>query len=1518
MHKTKKYKKYLTWGIAGLLLAVAPASAAADGFYPVATAVAPGSTATMAINLDNSVEVKGFQADITLPEGLTAGSFSLTDRSKGFAFTKTNNGNKYRVVAYNVDGEAVSGSKGAVLEVALTASSDYRGGSVKLDNIILPGVNDESLEAPPISMPLPTEGPANIVAVADLDVIAGIEKEVSVILSNETPAAGLMLDVKLPAGVTIVPGSLSLTDRADGGWTLSSRAYDDGNNRIVAVPGQEDIAAGAGAILTFRLAATDLAPGESVMTVSGTFTLGDETYSEMKFPTIEVPLTVTVVKVSEITCAPGEANLTMEAGDTHTYSLSVMPREAYNKALNWNVTPDGVVALSPDGTIRALAVGSADITVTAADGDGAELALHVEVIPTYATGLEIICTGSPDIYVDQTLQLTAQVSPENATERSVEWTSLNPDVATVDAGGVVTGMGEGSATIQASVKTAPGSDNVLTAQLKVRVFPVPARSISIDVPSLALQKGDRHTLTATVLPETATYRDITWSSSGAEVATVDEFGIVTAKSPGVVEITATQKENHLSATITVTVLDRNTLSLGGAREEGEKRRLDIIAGQETEVTVWLDNTSTFVAYQFDLRLPEEITMVPESAVAVKGDQSKLHHREYADGTIRFIYLNDEGLQSDDPAAKGDGAIPPELNPGNILLGGGAFLSLKVVATDKAAAESEITLSNALFTNKDLAELGVACAPLSLTVTVVPVGSITLKEGDVTLNGVDREMEAGDSFTLEWEVGPELAYNKAVTVTSTNPDVATVDIDGTVRALKVGETTITVATTDGSEVSSYVNIIVKETQPKSVQVSPWSVNLKATQTVRIEATVYPANATDKSVTWRTSDESVATVSEDGTVTAVAVGEAKVTATDVAGNTASCKVTVNETLVEEIALSRNRIVITRGNEEQLSATVYPETATDPGYIWESDDESVATVEDGLVTAVAKGKTVIKAVAQDGSGVVAECEVFVTGVNRVAFAGSDSEIPDVDEPLKIIEAAPYHESLAYVTLENEDAYNGFQLDIVMPEGAEILADSWRIVGQEDQNGFIISGRNYPDGVTRLIGLRMSGGSGEGDDEDEDNALFGSLEEGSEPANVISFIVVKSADASEAPEADAASEVETYRDLEVKLMNVTFCSTDDVEQTLDDATGIIRLYDVLPMRLRKTVKYSFGEQEQAWSSNGMTYGLHLEMADDEEALILENVAVVLEPGSDGEWMLPTDVKPAGVEDANWDEWQALISEDNYVDGFWEPEKVVATIDEGVEGDSYEVNVMLPCSGRYTFGLVSDRYRFERLVDGEDDFLVAYPSVKNFWTAESYKNESGEYLPLCLNIEGIPMKNDGESLSEEWVMEFPFVDGKIWNHDNLHRSVVYPTGVFLAEIWTKSELNESTGNRVKRQAETTTAALEDNGYTKGQTVDLTQLATKDGLEPDKSYDVSIVLKKNGAMTPLENDGKSTEYFTVTSSKDYSVPTGIESVDGDAFADGPVEIYTLDGHRLTCHPELLTPGIYIMRRGISTTKLVIK
>lgn len=275
-------------------------------------------------------------------------------------------------------------------------------------------------------------------------------------------------------------------------------------------------------------------------------------------------------------------------------------------------------------------------------------------------------------------------------------------------------------------------------------------------------------------------------------------------------------------------------------------------------------------------------------------------------------------------------------------------------------------------------------PSSTTPTVTsstPSPSTPVTVSGVALNKKVATVNVGKKVTVKATVTPANADNKTLAWTSSNTKIATVS-NGVVKGVKAGRVIITAKTTDGSNISATCTVTVK--QP----VTRISLSKKATmytgKKLTLKAKVNPANASNKALTWKSSNTKIAKVASNGVVTGVKAGTVKITATakDGSRKSATCTVTVRQS-VSKITLSKTNVVLPKkGSSYNVRVTVAPKNAYNKNVAVKSAKTKVAkvsasTVKSGKtvkITAVKKGTTKVVFTAKDGSKKSATCKVTV----------------------------------------------------------------------------------------------------------------------------------------------------------------------------------------------------------------------------------------------------------------------------------------------------------------------------------------------------------------------------------------------------------------------------------------------------------------------------------------------------------------------------------------------------------------
>jgi len=268
--------------------------------------------------------------------------------------------------------------------------------------------------------------------------------------------------------------------------------------------------------------------------------------------------------------------------------------------------------------------------------------------------------------------------------------------------------------------------------------------------------------------------------------------------------------------------------------------------------------------------------------------------------------------------------------------------------------------------------------LAIAVSMIGCGektapTIYVKSVSVTPSSIS--LTEGESSKLTATISPSDATNQSVSWSSSNSSIASVN-NGDVSAIKAGTATITATTVDGGKTASCsVTVIAAKVSVTGVTLSKTSLELTEGESETLSATVSPDNATDKTVSWSSSDNAVATVA-DGKVTAVKPGTATITVTTKDGQkTTTCSVTVKAKIINVtgVSLSQTSAELKTGESITLTATVNPDNATDKSVSWESSNTKVATVDGGVVKAVAVGEATITVTTKDGSH-KATCKVVV----------------------------------------------------------------------------------------------------------------------------------------------------------------------------------------------------------------------------------------------------------------------------------------------------------------------------------------------------------------------------------------------------------------------------------------------------------------------------------------------------------------------------------------------------------------
>ena len=715
--------------------------------------------------------------------------------------------------------------------------------------------------------------------------------------------------------------------------------------------------------------ATVSSAGLVTAVAEGTVTITVTTEDGSKTSSCKVTVKKKVISVTGVSL--DKASMTLTKGETSQLTATISPSNATNKSVSWESSSTSVATVSSSGLVTAVGAGTASITVTTEDGKKTATCKVTVKIPVTGVTLN---KSELTLTEGETGQLTATVSPSNASNKNVSWKSSSTSVATVSSAGLVTAVAEGTATI--TVTTVDGGKTA-SCQVTVKKKVIPVTGVSLNKTELALVKGETSQLTATVNPSNATNKNVSWTSSSAAVATVSSSGLVTAVGAGTATITVTTENGNKTATCKVTVkipvtgvsLDKTELSL----TEGDTWQLTamVTPSDASNKNVSWKSSSPSVAKVSSSGLVSAVSKGTATITVTTEDGSKMATCQV---TVKKKVISVTGVslnQSSMTLVEGEtGQLTAMVSPSN--------------ATNQNVSWKSSSTSIATVSSSGLVK-GVSAGTATITVTTedgsktatcrVTVKEKTISVTSVSLDKTTLSLTEGETSQLTATVSPSNATNKNISWRSSSTSIATVSSSGFVTAVSAGTATITVTTEDGSKTATcQVEVRVSVT---GVSLSPTSVTLTEGDTYQLSAMVTPSNATNKNVRWQSNATGIVTVSSSGLITAKSQGSATITViTEDGGYAAGCQVTVNKKAIPVTGVSLNYTSLTlyQGGTFQLTATVNPSNATNKNVSWTSSSTSVATVSSsGLVTAKQAGTAAITVWTESG-GYTATCWVTV----------------------------------------------------------------------------------------------------------------------------------------------------------------------------------------------------------------------------------------------------------------------------------------------------------------------------------------------------------------------------------------------------------------------------------------------------------------------------------------------------------------------------------------------------------------
>lgn len=670
--------------------------------------------------------------------------------------------------------------------------------------------------------------------------------------------------------------------------------------------------------------------------------------------------TVTVNRAESAAANSKLSSLTVESSDktdgsvlSPNFDPSVLEyvMNVSNAAKSVNVT--AVAASTTTSTITINGTPKSTLSVNLVSGNN-NVSIVVKALDGTKTTYKVVVTRDGALPNDNNLQnLKVSIGTDNfvkiapdfsststsytaTVENSISSVVITPyaedEFATINVNGseVISGtssdgisLNAGANTISIDVIAQDGTKKTYKVVI-TRASAITIKGVTLDIESKTLLVNDTLQLNPTINPSNAQNKNINWYSSNAAIADVDSNGIVTAKSVGTAVITAATEEGGFTAncnievkSVPVTPIDNSTITPGASGTI-----VSVIA------TTAVDGTAS----------------IPGTAMKKLKDANNSLSVTIGDTSI---------------------VVPATiLSPSNYQ---GDPSSYSMLISRYTLGESDI--EKKLITKT--AGYGVVTDPFELVMNIVDsTGKVTPVHNFVGNKPVSVNIQLTDSQLRGRDISKLAVYYWNPTKTQWESQGGSFNTKTKIMTFNTTHFSIFVLMDSAPPVNA-----------TGVKINATSKTIKTGSTFQLTATMIPAKASDKNVTWESSNTSIATVDANGLVTAVATGTAAITlTTEDGGYTASCNITVNSTgsgtggtaAVTGVTLSESSKTIKVGSSATLSATVTPSNAANKDVSWSSSNTAIATVDsNGKVTAITNGYATITVYA---SGYSASCSITV----------------------------------------------------------------------------------------------------------------------------------------------------------------------------------------------------------------------------------------------------------------------------------------------------------------------------------------------------------------------------------------------------------------------------------------------------------------------------------------------------------------------------------------------------------------
>ena len=576
-----------------------------------------------------------------------------------------------------------------------------------------------------------------------------------------------------------------------------------------------------------------------------------------------------------------KTNITIYKGKIEKITSTITPTNTTNKIVKWSSSNTNVATVDGLGNVTGKSDGIAIITATLSNSIKATCTVTVNstsVNQTQAKSISVnpIIVNSiklkqidSTVPVGTTLQLNAIITPLNASNKTIIWSSSNNQIAKVSASGLVYGLKPGMVTITAT------TSNGKKATCIIRVN-IPPKSISLNKTATTMSKGDTLKLNVNFNPINTTSKEVNWKSSNPKVVsvnslkTINGFVTIKAESVGTATITATHKYGQI-AVCKVTV-DNKKLSTTNKSNKSSTTNTSNSGNNSNSSNNKNENSSAGKTYNKEF-VYDKFRPINEVIKLTEGDQLKvtrIKNFEYDKKRFEIRWKS-----SDSKIATVNNGL--------------------IVAKKQGKAYIQADLYN-----KDNIYNGQV---LVINLTIEPKNKIAVKK--ISINHKEVSIKKGDTKQLKVTIEPNNATDKTIKWETSNSNTVSVSRNGLISGDNEGTATITAKTINGKTATCKVKVTKKENKTKTktktktsssfkVTISKSVIYLRKGQRTRINYKYTPTNINIKKKVFVTYNKNMVKVDKYGYVTGVSRGKTtvvvKITSKDGITKQAKCTVIV----------------------------------------------------------------------------------------------------------------------------------------------------------------------------------------------------------------------------------------------------------------------------------------------------------------------------------------------------------------------------------------------------------------------------------------------------------------------------------------------------------------------------------------------------------------------------------------------------------------------------------------------------